>query len=49
MTGINKRSNDPKVDQTKLKINPLYNTASIIKAVGDVLEKTIGSKPKKKK
>lgn len=47
MTGINKRSNDPKVDQKKLVVEPWYNTSSIIKSVGDRL-KGATKKPVKK-
>jgi hypothetical protein len=45
---MRKQSTDPKADQSKLKINPLYNTSSIIKAVGDKLEKALGGGKKKR-
>lgn len=35
MPGLNKRSNDPKSDQKKLEINPLYNTSALLKAAID--------------
>ena len=46
MTGINKRSNDPKGDQKKVKVNPLYGSFGVIKGVADVIN-SLG-KPKKK-
>ena len=49
MTGIRKRSNDPKADQSKFgQINPLYNTSALIKSVSDRLEKVLGGSSKKK-
>lgn len=47
MTGIRKRSSDPRADQKKIKINPLYNTSAIIKSVGDTLRSTLGTDKKK--
>lgn len=48
MTGINKRSNDPKVDQKKVKINPLYGSFGVIKGVADTINKLGGPKKKGK-
>lgn len=49
MTGLKKRSTDPKVDQKKLKVNPLYNTSSLIKAVSDKLDEVFHTQKKKRK
>lgn len=48
MSGMNKRSTDPKADQKKLKVNPAYGSFGLIKSVGDVF-KGAGDKKKKKK
>lgn len=49
MSGINKRSNQPLGDQKKIKINPLYNTSSILKGALDRIGEALSpSKPKKK-
>lgn len=52
MSGINKRSNDPRADQKKAKfndLNPLYGTSSVIEYVNRALGKAMGTDTKKKK
>ena len=52
MPGINKRSNDPRADQKKdkgIKINPLFNTSSILKGVIDKVGPILGGEDKNKK
>lgn len=54
MPGMNKRSTDPKSDQTKMNINPLYNTSALLKAALDRVVSALdmtnksNSKPPKK-
>lgn len=47
MSGINKRSTDPRADQKKMKVNPLYNTSAMIKASGDKFKEAVKKKKKK--
>lgn len=51
MTGINKRSTDPKVDQKKMKkpdFNPFYGGSGFLKPAIDKVNNALGGKKKKK-